>query len=65
MLFLLFSNVPLIIAERQLREAYAKKKEEEELKRLHDYKKKLDEEEGTKRTSRNKLVPVKKITKKK
>ena len=42
-----------------------KKKEELALKRLHEIKKKLDEDEGTKRTSRNKLVPVKNITKKK
>ena len=57
---------PLIIAERELKAVVKqKKKEEENIKRLHELKKKLDEEDKTKKTSRNKLVHVKKITKKK
>ena len=58
------SKFPLIIAERELKAAEKQKTEEEEnIKRLHELKKKLDEEDKTKKTSKNKLVPVKKITK--
>ena len=56
---------PLIIAERELKGVEKQKEEEENTKRLHELKKKLDEKDKTKKTSRNKLVPMMKITKKK
>ena len=57
---------PLIIVERDLKAVEKQKKEEEEnIKHLHELEKKLDAEDTTKKMSRNKLVPVKKITKKK
>ena len=60
------SKFPLIIAQRELNAAEKQKKDEEEnIRRLTKLKKTLDEEDKTKKTSRNKLVLVKKITKKK
>ena len=59
------SKFPLIITKRELKAAEKQKKEKEDIKRLHELKKMLNEEDKIKKTSRNKLVPVKKITKKK
>ena len=58
------SKFPLIIAQRELKVAEKQKKDEEEnISRLIKLKKKLDEEDKIKKTSRNKLVPLKKIAK--
>ena len=60
------SKFSRIIAEKELKVAKKQKKEEEEnIKCLHELKKKLDEDDKTKKTSRNKWVPMKKIIKKK
>ena len=60
------SKFPLIIAQRELKAAKTQKKDEEQnIRRLTELKKKLDKEDKTKKTSRNKLAPMKKITKKK
>ena len=57
------SKFPLIIAKRELKVVEKQKKDEEEnTKCLTELKKKLDDEDKTKKTSRNKLILVKNIT---